>query len=188
MLWEVFLEFKIIILEVKLSNKFRNDQENFSGVDYPSKKSQNHGNSYAWKIFMIIFEYIRQFFSQNDVFKLQAHFPELGIRVFLENVLGTFQTFLILQIWDKLEVLKIFQKEFWKLNSKQMKPPILWISENTLFSLSKDTQLRHFFVFLEDSFRIISGVWRERFGFRALKLNKNRWFFYKTKTCSLFVA
>jgi hypothetical protein len=39
-------------------------------------------------------------------------FSELEIRIFLENGLGSFQTFLILQISDKPEVLKRFQKKF----------------------------------------------------------------------------
>jgi sRNA-binding regulator protein Hfq len=34
------------------------------------------------------------------------------IRVFLENGLGSFQTFIILQVSDKAEVLKRFQKQF----------------------------------------------------------------------------
>jgi hypothetical protein len=50
------------------------------------------------KFFMAIFEFIRQFFFQNDVFQLLEVFLELGIRVFLENRLGSFQTFLICQI------------------------------------------------------------------------------------------
>jgi hypothetical protein len=49
---------------------------------------------------------------QNDVSKLQEVFSELEIRVFLENGLGSFQTFLILQISDKPDVLKRFQKQF----------------------------------------------------------------------------
>jgi hypothetical protein len=58
-----------------------------------------------------VFEFNGQFFFQNDVFKLQEVFSELEIRVFLENILGSFQSFLILQISDKLEVLKRFQKQ-----------------------------------------------------------------------------
>jgi hypothetical protein len=61
---------------------------------------------------MAIFEYFGQFFFQNDVFKLHEDFSEHGITVFLENGLGSFQTFLILQISDKPEVLKRFQKQF----------------------------------------------------------------------------
>jgi hypothetical protein len=62
------------------------------------------------KFFMAIFEFFGQFFFQNDVFKLQEDFSEHGIRVFLENELGHFQTFLISQISDKRELLKKFQK------------------------------------------------------------------------------
>jgi hypothetical protein len=50
------------------------------------------------KFFMAIFEFIRQSFFQNDVFKIQEVFSELAITVFLENGLGSFQTFLICQI------------------------------------------------------------------------------------------
>jgi hypothetical protein len=116
-------------LEEKLSNKFKNVNDqlrsslNFMVFGYPSKNSQNHGNPYAWKFFITILEFFWQFFFQNDVFKLQEDFSELGIIVFLENGLGSFQTFLILQIWDKPEVLKRFQKQFWKLESKPKKSP-----------------------------------------------------------------
>jgi hypothetical protein len=41
---------------------------------------------------------VGQFFFQNNIFKLQKDFSELGIRVILENGIGSFQTFLILQI------------------------------------------------------------------------------------------
>jgi hypothetical protein len=63
---------------------------------------------------MAIFEFVGQFFFQNDVFQLQKDFSELEIRVFLENRLGSFQTFLIIQISEKSEPegLKIFQKLF----------------------------------------------------------------------------
>jgi hypothetical protein len=47
------------------------------------------------KIFMSIFVFVGQFFFQNDVFKFQEVFSELGIRVFFENGLGSFQIFLI---------------------------------------------------------------------------------------------
>jgi hypothetical protein len=61
---------------------------------------------------MTIFEFVGQFFFQNDVFKLQEDFSELGIRVFLENGLESFQTFLIsLHIFETNQ-LKIFQKQF----------------------------------------------------------------------------
>jgi hypothetical protein len=41
---------------------------------------------------------IEQFLFQNDVFKLQEVFFELEIKVFLENGIGSFKTYLILQI------------------------------------------------------------------------------------------
>jgi hypothetical protein len=47
---------------------------------------------------MPIFEFVGQFFFQNDVYKLQEDFSELGIRVFLEDGLGSYKAFLILQI------------------------------------------------------------------------------------------
>jgi hypothetical protein len=73
-------------------------------LGYPNKKSKNLGKPYAWKIFIFIFELVGQFFFQNDSFNLQEEFSELRIRVFLENRLRSFQTFLILQIWDKPEI------------------------------------------------------------------------------------
>jgi hypothetical protein len=58
---------------------------------------------------MNIFEFDGQLYFQNVVFKLQEVFSELEIRVFLENGLGSFQTFLIfLQISDKPKALKRF--------------------------------------------------------------------------------
>jgi hypothetical protein len=69
--------------------------------------------SLSWeKSFMTIFEFIGQFFLQNDIFKLQEVFSELEIRVFLENRARSFQTFLFLEISDKPQVLKRFQKQF----------------------------------------------------------------------------
>jgi hypothetical protein len=65
---------------------------NFMVLGHPSKHSQNYRYPYT------IFQFVGQFFFQNDVFKLQENFSELDIRVFLENGLGSFQTFLILQI------------------------------------------------------------------------------------------
>jgi hypothetical protein len=58
------------------------------------------------KIFITVFEFIGQFYFQNDVFIRQEVFSEL------ENGLGIFHTFLILQILDKPQVLKRFQKHF----------------------------------------------------------------------------
>jgi hypothetical protein len=76
--------------------------------------------SLSWeKFFICVFEFIGQFFFQNDVFKLQEVISELEIRVFLENGAGRFQAFLILQISDKQSkkipkiVLKTRQKTVW---------------------------------------------------------------------------
>jgi hypothetical protein len=81
------------------------------------------------KFFITVFEFIRQFFFQNEVFQLQEVLSELEIRVFLENGLGSFQTYLILQIWDNPEVLKRFLKQFWKLDSKPNIKRILLFSK-----------------------------------------------------------
>jgi hypothetical protein len=43
------------------------------------------GSLSSKKLFMTVFEFIGQFFFQNDVFKLQGVFSELEIRVFLEK-------------------------------------------------------------------------------------------------------
>jgi hypothetical protein len=61
--------------------------------------SQNCKIRNAWKTI----------FLQNKIFKL---FSEHEIRVFLEKRLGSFQTFLFLQIRDKPDVLKKIQKQF----------------------------------------------------------------------------
>jgi hypothetical protein len=53
---------------------------------------------------MTVVEFTGQFLFQIDVFKFQEVFSELEIRVFLENELGSFQTFLILKISGKPEV------------------------------------------------------------------------------------
>jgi hypothetical protein len=59
--------------------------KNFFQIGYPSKNFQNHSNPYARKIFMTVFEFTGHFFIQNDVFKLQEVFLELGIGLFLES-------------------------------------------------------------------------------------------------------
>jgi hypothetical protein len=59
---------------------------------------------------MEVFEFFGQFFLQNDVFELQKVFSELEIRAFVGNGAVSFQKFFILQISDKLQVLKRFQK------------------------------------------------------------------------------
>jgi hypothetical protein len=69
------LEIKTIILE-EPTNKFKNGHEkflpcqslNFMVLGYPSYKSQNNRNPYTSKIFMAIFQFVGQFFFQNDVF------------------------------------------------------------------------------------------------------------------------
>jgi hypothetical protein len=104
------------------------------------------------------FTIIGQFFFQNDVFKLLLDFSELG----------SFQTFLNLQIWDKPKVLKRFQKQFWKLESKP----------KNLHSL-----------FLEHSLRTISEAWSAGKNLKTESdsehQNKARivGFFQKTKSC-----
>jgi hypothetical protein len=63
--------------------------------------------------------------SKMMFLKIQEIFSEHEIRVFLEKGHGSFQTFLILQFWNKPDVLKTFQKPFWKLDLKPKKPRIL---------------------------------------------------------------
>jgi hypothetical protein len=114
MLWKIILEFKNMILEENLCNKLRNSHDNFSGVrvsmlwdfllEYPkTMKFRDLHRSLTWKTFLWPF------------LNLLDNFSEHGIRVFLENGLGSFQTSLILKIWDKPEVIKKFQKQFWNL-------------------------------------------------------------------------
>jgi hypothetical protein len=77
---------------------------------------------------MIIFELVGQCLFQNDIFKLQEDFSELGIRVIFENGIRSFQTFLILQIWRKPKVLKDFKNSFENLKQNLKKPRTVWIS------------------------------------------------------------
>jgi hypothetical protein len=105
---------------------------------------------------MPIFELVGLFFFQNDVNKVQEDFLELWIRVFLENGLGCFQAFLILQILGKPEVIKSFQKQFCKLDSKSKKSRKLLFSEKNLVVPFRSHSIRAFLVVLEDSLRIIS--------------------------------
>jgi hypothetical protein len=51
-----------------------------------------------FEFFIVIFEFVGQFFFQSDVFKFQEVFSGLEISVFFENELGSFETFLILKI------------------------------------------------------------------------------------------
>jgi hypothetical protein len=106
-----------------LSNKFKNGYEKFLPRKAFLSISEHHGFSISkqevpkpWKPFRLqnltIFVFVGQFFFQNVVFKLKEVFSEYGIRVFLENGLESFQTFFILQICDKSEVPKRFQKQF----------------------------------------------------------------------------
>jgi hypothetical protein len=69
-------------------------------LEYPKTiKFRDFQGSLTWKkLFMAVFEFIGQFFFQNDIYKLQEVFSEHEIRVFLEKGLGSFQAFLILQI------------------------------------------------------------------------------------------
>jgi hypothetical protein len=62
---------------------------NFMVLEYLGKKSQN---PHSRKIFMTIFVFVGQFFFQNDIYKLQENFSEPGIRIILENGIGSFQT------------------------------------------------------------------------------------------------
>jgi hypothetical protein len=113
-------------------------------LGHQSKKSQNHENPFARIIFMTIFVFFCQFFFHNNVFKLQQVVSEHEIRVFLLSSFRSFQKFVIEQIEDEPEILKRFQKHFWKLDFKPNKPRILWLAENILWSLSEATQYGHF--------------------------------------------
>jgi hypothetical protein len=76
-------------------------------LGYPKtvKLRDSRGNLTCEKFFITIFELLGRFVFQNDIFKLQEDFSELGIRVFFENGVESFQR-------DNPEVLKRFQKQF----------------------------------------------------------------------------
>jgi hypothetical protein len=132
------------------------------------------------------FEFIGQFFFQNDVFELQQDFSELDTSVFLENKLGSFQAFLILQIWYKPEANKI-PKTVLKTNLQTKETTYNLVFAKYLVVCFWTHLIRAFSVFLEDLLRIISGTWRvgkilkNRFGLSTPKLSKNRWFYSKDK-------
>jgi hypothetical protein len=151
-------------------------------LGYPKTKKfrdfQGSLINYVEKKFMAVFEYIGPFFFQSDIFKLQEVFSEHGIRVFLEKRLICFQTFLILKIWDKPEVLKRFQKQFWKLVQKPKKPRIFWFRKIPcgLFPKPfKEGIFNVFGIFIEDYLKNLT-CWKKspnRFGLSAPKLSKN---------------
>jgi hypothetical protein len=66
-------------------------------MSYNHKAQEFTGKPYVGGIFITVFDFVGQFFFQNYVFKHQKVFSELEIRVFLENGLVSFKTFLILQ-------------------------------------------------------------------------------------------
>jgi hypothetical protein len=166
MLWKDFLEFKNIILEEKLSIKFKN------GHIKPLRLKPLRMNPF-----------------QNYGFKLQEDFSEDGIRVFLEKGLWSFQILLILQIWDKSDVPKTFQKQFWKLDSKPKKPRFHvstkpWFRKIPCGLFSKPLKEGIFSVsgiFIENYLRNLT-CWeksKNRFGLSEPKLSKN---FFNTQT------
>jgi hypothetical protein len=122
------------------------------------------------KFFINIFEFIGQFYFQSDIFKLQEFVSELGITVFRENGLGSFQTFLILQIWEKPELLWRFQKQFWKLNSI---PKTLVFIKYLLVSY-RSHSIRTFLVLLDDSLRIISETWRAEKNLKQIRTQRTK--------------
>jgi hypothetical protein len=76
-----------------------------------------------------------------------------SLNIFLEAKLSNkfkngFQTFLILHIWDIIEVQTRFQKQFWKLDVKYL---MVSFRSHSIWAFS---------VLLEDSLRIISKSWR----------------------------
>jgi hypothetical protein len=73
-------------------------------LGHPSEKSQYYEPLHL--------KNFHDYFSICWTIFLSRDFSELGIRIFFENGLGSFQTFLILQILEKPEVLKRFQKQF----------------------------------------------------------------------------
>jgi hypothetical protein len=98
-----------------------------NGMTYGQMYQQYIGYNKSWQFLNLLNK-----FSSKMMF-----FSELGIRGFLENGFASFQPFLILQIWDKPEKLKII----------------------CCLSFRSHT-IRAFSVLLVDSLRIISRTWR----------------------------
>jgi hypothetical protein len=99
-----------------------------------------------------------QFFFQNNVFKLQEDFSELGIRVFLEEDLEVSRHFLFYiymrQTIAATKILKTVLKT--RLKTKDATYTLVFVK---YFVVScRSNSIRAFSVFLEDSLRIISGT------------------------------
>jgi hypothetical protein len=93
------LKFKNIILDEKLSNKFKNSHENFSGARVSMDLGLLAGISYNHEVQRFtVFEFVGQFYFQNDNFNVQEDLSEPGSEYFLENVPRSFHAFLILKI------------------------------------------------------------------------------------------
>jgi hypothetical protein len=70
---------------------------------------------------MIIFEFIGQFYFQNDIFKLQKDFSELVTRVFLENGLESFQLFFLFYRFETNQRCKKDSKNRFEKNTQNQR-------------------------------------------------------------------
>jgi hypothetical protein len=86
------LEFKNIIFEVILSNKFKNGHEIFIALNVSLQICELHGFGISKR------EVSKRGKNLLDNFTSDVMFLNSKIRVFLENRLGSYQAFLILQI------------------------------------------------------------------------------------------
>jgi hypothetical protein len=107
---------------------------------------------------MIIFEFIRHFYFQNDVFQFLKVFSDIGFRVNLEERLENFEVFFILQIRnrDAKKIPKTVLK--YRLKTKET-TYTLFFAKRLVVSF-RSHLIRAISVLLEDPLRIISGTRR----------------------------
>jgi hypothetical protein len=151
-------------------------------VGHPIKKSQNYGNLTPEKFSWQFLNLMKKKISKKVFLNSMKSFKSLSA-VFLENGLGSFQTFLILKISDELEVLKRFKKQFWKQDSNNVYFDFRKISCGLFPRPLNKGIFSVFGRFIENYLRNLT-CWEKsthRFGRSASKLSKNRRFFQKTK-------
>jgi hypothetical protein len=109
--------------------------------------------SLAWeKFFIAVFEFIGQFFIQNDILKLQKVFIELATRVFLENEVSHFTD--LRQTRGAKKVPKTILKT--RLNTEVTTYTLIFVKY--LVVSFQIHSIRAFTMFLEDSLKNLTQL------------------------------
>jgi hypothetical protein len=95
---------------------------------------------------------------KHNFFKHQEVFSELGFRVLLENGLQVSRHFLFYRFETNQRCYKDSKNIEAKLKSKETTNTLVFVKY--LVSFFRSHTIRAFSVFLEDSLRITSGIWR----------------------------